>query len=74
MKKPELAKRLAKRSGVTRAEAADHLDRVVHQILSNLRKGQAVELPGLGKFTPGDKWNFQFEPARRKGSRNRGSH
>ncbi len=61
MKKPELAKRLARQAGVSRAEAADHLDRVVHRILSGLRKGKAVPLPGLGKFTPGATWGFEPE-------------
>jgi nucleoid DNA-binding protein len=63
MRKPELVKRLARRSRVSNAEAADELDRVVNQIIFNLRKGQPASLPGLGKFTPGIKWEFQFEPA-----------
>ena len=66
MRKPEIAKRLARQSGVSNAEAADQLDRVVHQILSKLRKGKTAPFPGLGQFTPG--------PGRRTGSkrRNRG--
>jgi hypothetical protein len=36
MKKPEIARRLAREAGVTEAEAADQLDRVVEEILSNL--------------------------------------
>ncbi len=71
MKKAELARRLAKQSGLTKAEAADQLDRVVHEILSNLRKGQSAPLPGLGKFTPGGKWNIQFEQEKRKGKTER---
>ena len=68
MKKPDLAKRLARQSKVSTAEAADQLDRVVHQILSKLRRGQTVPLPGLGQFTPGAKGAFRFEkekPTRR---------
>lgn len=61
MKKPELAKRLARQAGVTRAEAADQLDRVVYQIVSGLRQGKSVPVPGLGEFTPGPKWGFQIE-------------
>jgi nucleoid DNA-binding protein len=61
MKKPQIARRLAKRSGVTRAEAADQLDRVVHEILSDLRRGQPASLPGLGVFLPGSIWEFQFD-------------
>jgi nucleoid DNA-binding protein len=61
MKKPEIAKRLARQSGLSRAEAADELDRVVHRILSNLKRGQEVPLPGLGKLTPGPKGRVNFE-------------
>jgi nucleoid DNA-binding protein len=53
MKKPDIAKRLARESGITQGRAADQLDRVVNRILSDLRKGQDAPLPGLGKFTRG---------------------
>jgi nucleoid DNA-binding protein len=52
MRKPDLAKRLARHSGLTIGEAADQLDRAVHQIVRKLRKGQEAKLPGLGKFSP----------------------
>jgi nucleoid DNA-binding protein len=61
MRKPEIAKRLARQSGVSNAEAADQLDRVVHQILSKLRKGKTAPFPGLGQFTPGPKGSYQFK-------------
>jgi nucleoid DNA-binding protein len=63
MKKPEIARRIARRSGLTSAEAADQLDRVVREILSNLRRGQAADLPGLGRFrpTPGGVIRFEQE-------------
>ena len=61
MRKAEIAKRLARQSGVTKAEAADELDRVVHQILSKLRRGEAAPLPGLGRFTPGPEGSCRFE-------------
>jgi len=61
MRKPEIAKRLAKQSGVSNAEAADQLDRVVHEILSKLRKGKTAKFPGLGQFTPGPKGSCQFK-------------
>jgi nucleoid DNA-binding protein len=67
MKKPQIAKRLAKRSGVSRAEAADQLDWVVNDILSHLRSGRAVPLPGLGTFVPGQTWEFQFEKSKERG-------
>jgi len=68
MKKKQIAKRLAKRSGISSAEAADQLDRVVHDILSHLRGGQPAPLPGLGTFLPGRKWEFQTD--RKKARRN----
>lgn len=60
MRKPEIAKRLARQSGVSSAEAADRIDRVVNQILAKLRKGKTASFPGLGQFTPGP-GGFQFE-------------
>jgi len=41
---------MARRAGVTQAEAADRLDCVVHEILVRLRRGQEANLPGLGKL------------------------
>jgi len=65
MKKPEIAKRLARQEGVSKAEAADQLDRVVHEILAKLRKGEPASIPGLGQFTPGPEGIFQFEREKR---------
>jgi nucleoid DNA-binding protein len=62
MKKPDIAKRMARESGVSEAEAADRLDRVVNQILSNLRRGRPSPLPGLGKFTSNPDGVIRFEP------------
>jgi nucleoid DNA-binding protein len=67
MKKPDIAKHMARESGVTEAEAADRLDRVVHQILTNLRRGRSAPLPGMGKFTSSADGIIEFEPD--KGSR-----
>jgi nucleoid DNA-binding protein len=61
MRKPELAKRLARRSGLSQAQAADRLDRVVYQILENLRRGQEAPLPGLGTFQIGRDGRIRFE-------------
>ncbi len=72
MRKQELARRLARRSGVTPAEAADELDRVVHRIVSRLRRGERAELPGLGMFRPGRRWAFDAERGAAKG-RTRGA-
>ena len=69
MKKPELAKGLALESGLTEAEAADRLDRVVNEIIAKLRRGQPAPLPGLGKFTQRSdgKLAFQREGGKRRG-------
>ena len=69
MKKPDIAKRIARQSGVTQAEAADRLDRVIHEILANLRKGTPASLPGLGRFVQGADGKVSFEP---EGVRRRG--
>lgn len=60
MRKPEIARRLARQSGVSNAEAADQLDRVVHQILAKLRRGKPAPFPGLGQFSPGPEGSYQF--------------
>ena len=72
MKKHELAKGLSELSGLTEAEAADRLDRVVHEIIAKLRRGERAPLPGLGSFTarPGGKLIFRRAP--RQGDRRRG--
>jgi nucleoid DNA-binding protein len=72
MKKAELAARLAREAGVSQAEAADQLQHLVSRIISNLKKGETARLPGLGKFTPGPRWSFQFEPKERKPAPRRG--
>ena len=61
MKKPDIAKRMARRVGVSQAEAADQLDGVVCQILSDLRAGMDAALPGLGKFTQGPDGRVAFQ-------------
>jgi nucleoid DNA-binding protein len=62
MKTPDIAKQLARRSRLTQAEAADRVDRVLHQILSDLRRGNPAALPGLGSFTKGPDGRVVFEP------------
>ena len=69
MKKPDIARNLARESGVTEAEAADRLDRVVHEILANLRSGKSASLPGLGRFRTRKDGGVTFEP---EGGRRRG--
>ena len=62
MRKPDIAKQLARRSRVSHAEAADRLDIVLHRILSDLRRGKEAALPGLGKFKHGPDGRVAFEP------------
>jgi nucleoid DNA-binding protein len=62
VKKNDIAKHIARKSRVTEAEAADRLDRLVHQILSNLRKGRETSLPGLGKLVPGPDGRAVLKP------------
>lgn len=67
VKKPDIVKRMARRAGVTPAEAADRLDRVVHEILLRLKHGQEANLPGLGnlKLGPGGAVRLEHEEKRR---------
>ena len=61
MKKEQLAKQLAKESGITPAAAADQLDRIVVDILKRVRKGQTASLPGLGTFRPDRDREFRLD-------------
>jgi nucleoid DNA-binding protein len=63
MKKPEIAKKLARQAGVTEGEAADRLDGVVRHILAELRSGRAANLPGVGRLRAGPTGKPLFEPA-----------
>jgi len=62
MRKAEIAKRMARSAGLSEAEAADRLDRVVRQILENLRRGRPASLPGLGEFRTGSDGKVAFRP------------
>ena len=72
MNKSELATKLAEQTHLSEAEAADRLDRVVHEIVVNLRKGKPARLPGLGSFRPGQKWKFRFDEESRPGGKRGG--
>ena len=69
MKKEQLARRLARESGITPAAAAEQLDRVLNEILKRVRHGQSASLPGLGTFWPGPKPAFYFEEGLPPGAR-----
>ena len=62
MKKSDIARRIARQSGVTQAEAADRLDRIIHEILRDLRRGTPAAFPGLGRFVQGTDGKVTFEP------------
>jgi nucleoid DNA-binding protein len=67
MKKPDLTTRLARQTRRSKGAAADVVDRLVHDILTRLRRGEQARLPGLGTFLPGERPGFQFEdPESRK--------
>ncbi len=71
MRKEHLARRLAKESRISPGAAADHVDRVVNDLLRRVRKGQRVSLPGLGTFQPGRNQDFQFEGDRASGGKSK---
>ena len=50
MKREKLTQAVARENHIGRGEARDQVDELVHKILRALRRGQAVELPGLGKL------------------------
>lgn len=62
MKKNEIASQWARQSGVSRADAADHLDRVVRQIVAELRAHREAALPGFGKLVFGADGRLLFQP------------
>ena len=66
MKKQDIAKQLARESGVTKGEAADRLDRVVQDILIRLREGKSADLPGMGRFVLGVGATVTFRREREK--------
>jgi nucleoid DNA-binding protein len=69
MKKPDIARQMAKRGRVSEAEAADRLDAVVHEILSSLKNGDETPFPGLGMFLSkaGGKVAFRKSGGKRRG-------
>jgi nucleoid DNA-binding protein len=55
MKREDLARTLARQTHQSSARARDQVDELVHKILSALRHGSQVELPGVGTLTAQDK-------------------
>ena len=52
MKREEIAKKLARKTGLSDSAARNEVDELVHRILHKLRRGQPVKLPGV--TTPKD--------------------
>lgn len=55
MKKQALTRRLARDARLSQPAAADLVDRVVADLVKELKKGQPVSVPGLGTLHP-DRW------------------
>jgi len=55
MKRDELTRQIAEQTRTSPAEAADRLDRVVHDLIRKIKKGKRTALPGLGELAPGRK-------------------
>lgn len=66
MKKHAIARRLAKQLRIPTCHAADQIDRVVHEIVRELKNGHPVELPGFGTLKPGAPTSFKGENYRGK--------
>ncbi len=64
MEKKDLAKRYAQRTGATPAQAADQIDRVIHDLLRRLRSGEPASLPGFGTLLPNDNTDLKFDQTR----------
>ena len=50
MKQKDLARELAREARLPEAVAQDRIEELVHRIVRKLRRGQKVELPGVGKL------------------------
>lgn len=60
MKHEDLARRLARATCQSPAQARDELDELVRKILCSLRAGQPVDLPGLGKLVNAKRVNAKL--------------
>jgi nucleoid DNA-binding protein len=68
MKKSDIARWMARQSKTSVGQAADCLDRLVREIVADLRRGQDATLPGLGTLTvkPGGNLALDREGTRRR--------
>jgi nucleoid DNA-binding protein len=67
MKQSTLIRRLARETGLSRADAADQLDSLVGDILARIRRGKSKSIKGLGSFYPDTSRTVRFVPG--KGAR-----
>ena len=59
---------MARQSKTRVSEAADCLDRMVHDLVHRLRQGQEARLPGVGTFHQvGGKITFEREEGKHRG-------
>jgi nucleoid DNA-binding protein len=61
-----LIRRLAAASSIPPAKAADEIDRILHDLVIRLRRGEPARLPGLGSFLPGTEPHFEPETQHEK--------
>ncbi len=61
-----MARQLARDTGVSRGEAADQIDRLVTDVLKQLRSGHSADLPGFGQFAVNETGQIEFSPRPRK--------
>ena len=52
MKKEDWARTLAREANLSRAAARDEVDELVGKIVKDLKRGEAVRIPGLGDLVP----------------------
>jgi nucleoid DNA-binding protein len=55
VKQGNLARQLAREARLPAAKAQDRVEELVHRIVTKLRQGRTVELPGLGKLVTGSR-------------------
>lgn len=60
----EIAREVSRKTGISSAEAAHQVDRVVRDILKKLHSGQSASLPGLGKLLVGVDGRIRFRKER----------
>jgi nucleoid DNA-binding protein len=71
VKKNDLTKQYARRAGMTQAQAADEIDRVIHDFMKRVRNGEPASLPGFGTFFPNQDAEFPLEQVRDRAKRER---